>query len=146
MNNDMTNMTMPELVAKYNKIAEEMGTPTVGPKSFNSRKTAVDRINKLLARAGAEAPTEPTSEPVPTKAKTKDSKVLFRTVREMAEHYLLQPISYKTLLRLVKAYFPEAATSVKCLRWYATQMRERGESVPTRPRSPSTEELARFPE
>ena len=62
-----------------------------------------------------------------------------RSVRQVAEDMLLQDepsLTYEQIIRELKEELPHAATSVACLRWYATQMRERGESVPDRPRKP----------
>lgn len=46
--------------------------------------------------------------------------------------------SYAIVLDAVLAKFPEANTSVACLRWYAVRMRERGLKVPNRPRAAPT--------
>ena len=139
MDTHLSDLSMPQLVARYNELAAAAGARTVGPKAFNSRSTAVARIEALLAKVGEGAPEPRRPEPRAAAA------IKFRTVREMAEHHLLQPISYKTILRMLLAYFPEAGTTVKCLRWYATQMRERGERVPTRPRHVSADEADAHP-
>jgi hypothetical protein len=43
-------------------------------------------------------------------------------------------LSYDEILTRVREEFPDCNTSVACLRWYCVQLRERGESVPMRPR------------
>jgi hypothetical protein len=42
---------------------------------------------------------------------------------------------YNEILRRVKIAFPDSKTSVKCVRWYAKEMRKRGVLIPRRPRS-----------
>lgn len=152
--------SMAELIEIHNRAAEELGdVKPVGPKAFNSRRKAAERVVRLLERladddenVGKSSGPEDTGEivgksPEPS-SRPRRPKVLvgvhFRTVREMAEHYLLQPISYKTILAMVLHYFPDAGTTVKCLRWYATQMRDRGEQVPTRPRHASADEIEEY--
>ena len=44
-------------------------------------------------------------------------------------------LAYNEILRQIKSEFPEGKTSIACVRWYATHMRERGENLPIRPRS-----------
>ena len=64
-----------------------------------------------------------------------------RSVRQVAEEGLLEEtdgvaLTYEQIILAVKEELPHAETSVACLRWYAVQMRERGETVPDRPRKP----------
>ena len=44
-------------------------------------------------------------------------------------------IGYEEIIGTIKAKFPEAKTTVACLRWYAVHMRERDIRVPNRPRA-----------
>jgi hypothetical protein len=46
-------------------------------------------------------------------------------------------LPYEDILAAVRQEFPNAKTTVACLRWYAVQLRERGEMVPNRPRAES---------
>lgn len=56
------------------------------------------------------------------------------TIREAAERLLRETHKpYSELLEDLKDLFPEANTSRSSLRWYAAQMRARGEDVPDRP-------------
>lgn len=71
------------------------------------------------------------------------------SIRSVAEAILLKVahtdedgrpfgLSYEEVLAEVKEQFPEAKTTVACLRWYAAHMREREVKVPARPRANTT--------
>ena len=60
-------------------------------------------------------------------------------IRTLSEELLLRvepALSYEDVLAKVKEAFPKSSTTIACLRWYAVQLRERGEKVPNRPRAP----------
>lgn len=55
------------------------------------------------------------------------------TIRAYAEDLLRQPITYSAALEKVREAFPDCNASRSSLRWYASQMRRRGEDLPARP-------------
>jgi hypothetical protein len=98
---------------------------------------------------------EPKADPKPAKAKgekvkgekAKEAKPpKGPSIRSIAEGLLLEVIgldenqrkvghSYEAILSKIKEQFPEAKTSIACLRWYAVHMRERNVMPPNRPRA-----------
>jgi len=56
------------------------------------------------------------------------------TITELANRLILRPEghSYKEILGLIRDEFPEAGTSLNCLRWYAAKLRTKGQAVPKR--------------
>lgn len=94
---------------------------------------------------------EPRPEPPPPPPKPVEEVPLgppprsARVIRVAAEELLLKKLGigadgrpagmpYDNILAELKQEFPESSTSISCLRWYATKMRERGEMLPARPR------------
>ena len=70
-------------------------------------------------------------------------KKVYQTVRQLAEELLLQeedPYTYPEILDSIGEEFPGAETSIGCIRWYASHMRERGERLPPRPRAKAGED------
>lgn len=60
-------------------------------------------------------------------------------IRTFCEEQLLKndpPLTYKQILQVVRNSIPGIRTSIKCLRWYANQLRQQGVHVPLRPRTP----------
>ena len=56
------------------------------------------------------------------------------TLRAFAEEQLKSgPLTYSQVLKRVKERFPACHTSRSSLRWYASQMRARGDDLPERP-------------
>lgn len=84
--------------------------------------------------------------PAAVKPAAKEPKVKGPTIRSVAEG-LLQTVvahdadgralsySYEEILSKVKEQFPNAKTTIACLRWYGVHMRGRDERVPLRPRA-----------
>lgn len=133
----LSNLRMDELAHEYNTLTGK----TV--KGFSSKKVAVERIMKV-----AKAQTVITKMIDATAAKNGKGKtdtklknlktMSARSVRQVAEEMLLRDepaMTYEEIVMAVKAELPHASTTVACLRWYATQLRER-EPVPDRPRKP----------
>lgn len=67
------------------------------------------------------------------------------SIRSVAEGLLMQVsysdmdkrpygLSYEEVLAEIKKQFPNAKTTVACLRWYVVHMRDGGQKVPARPR------------
>lgn len=101
------------------------------------RHGSLDALRKALEAPAAKPKGK--SEP---KAKKEKGPV----IRAVAEGLLMEVVthdedkrpyghSYEVILNRIKAQFPEAKTTVACLRWYAVHMRERGERVPNRQRA-----------
>ena len=85
-------------------------------KAARSREDAISRI---LAARRADARAQPASD---------------GTIRAFAETQLKTTSArYSEVLARVKDQFPECNTSRSSLRWYASQMRRRGETLPDRP-------------
>ncbi len=99
------------------------------------------------------APVEPAKVTAPKaapKAKADkapaEPKVKAPSIRAVAEEMLLEVVGldenkrkvgvpYEDIIAKIKAQFPEAKTTVACLRWYAVHMRERDVLPPNRPRA-----------
>lgn len=60
-----------------------------------------------------------------------------RNIRSASEELILRRpgLPYLDILKQIREEFPDCKTSVGCLRWYASQLRDRGEPVPERPRN-----------
>ena len=119
---DLKGKSMRELTAIYN------GQTGKAVKGFSSKMTAVARIMDTAPKNGKRDVRLTSLEATSS-----------RSVRQIAEEKLLQvepTMMYEEIIVAVKEELPHASTSVACLRWYATQMRERGERVPDRPRKP----------
>lgn len=118
-----------ELIAKYNLSPSVFAFP---------------------ARYDAEGKVIPPKKPEP-KAEAKPAQPKSgRIIRIACEELLLRTVhvgpdkkpvgmSYEDILASVKAEFPNSKTSIACLRWYAVQLRERGERMPARPRKEKAE-------
>ena len=105
-------MTSSELVELYNSL-----NPEKPVKKFRDKSTAIARVVALV-----EAQQPRKKQGVGLYAKT----------------LLLEKdpaLSYKEILKKVLEKFPTAETSIKCLGWYATQLRSQGYVLPDRPRS-----------
>ena len=57
-------------------------------------------------------------------------------IGKFARTLLATELSYDAIIARIRKAFPDAKTSVQCLRWYATKMREENVDMPTRPRKP----------
>jgi hypothetical protein len=132
---ELQKKTMPELVAIYNGFSP---AKPAGAKTFSNKKTAVDRILAIKPSTNGKAATK-----VVVKAKDKKVKTLEttsnRSVRQVSEELILEDspaLTYEQIVLKVKEELSNSSTTVACMRWYATQMRERGEQVPDRPRKP----------
>jgi hypothetical protein len=80
------------------------------------------------------------------KAKSEPKAPKGPSIRQVAEELLMEVTgkdadgrktghTYETILSKIKEKFPQANTSIACLRWYAVHMREKGTMPPTRPRA-----------
>jgi hypothetical protein len=106
-------LSLRELVDAYNGL--NAGQPKAKASAFKTKADAVRRIKALQRRIRRTA--------LPSTG----------TVRELAERLLMEPKRYSEILEEVREVFPDCQTSRSSLRWYAAQMRQRGESLPERP-------------
>lgn len=106
-------MSLRELVGAYNALNQ--GQPEIKAAAFKTKADAVKRI-KALQRKLRRTVTPGAG-----------------TIREFAESLLRSPLRYSEVLDQVQEAFPDAKTSRSSLRWYAAQMRQRGETLPERP-------------
>lgn len=160
----LANLSMTALVAIFNALSDKPATnKTFSQRSkaveriealAKAQKINIgQRFNEDGSKKPAEkkAPAPKPSKPIVVKApkidkKGKKSDAL--VIRVEAEKLLLvvegkdpdgRPlgIPYDRMLATILKKFPEANTTVACLRWYAVHMRGRGERVPNRPRVPA---------
>lgn len=93
------------------------------------------------AKAPAEKPKKEKKVKEPKEVKPKQP-----SIRSVAEALILEVVgldenkrkvghSYETILAKIREQYPEAKTSIACLRWYAVHMRDRGVLPPSRPRA-----------
>jgi len=130
--------TKSELVGIYNTLLETLQDKSsmtdrqlAGPNTFSTKKKAIARILKLRSALKKILNAEKS---------VKTTKPARGAVRALCESLLLAEdedgigSTYESMLAEVKERFPTAKTSVGCLRWYATKLREAGHIVPDRPR------------
>lgn len=149
---NLNGFKMNTLVSMVNELG---GVATM--KTFSQRSKAVARLMKLAAEKNVELDTVFDTEgnkivakveaPVVTakpakKAKAEKVKAEKKvSIRSVAEALLVKTtdgdngLSYEEILAEVKAQFPDAKTTVGCLRWYAAHMREAGVVIPKRARA-----------
>lgn len=139
------------------------GTPN-GGKLKVSREKALEQVSKLAKAKGVSLSKQydedghrvPEAKPgkaskasTAKKPKGKTEKPVKEkgpVIRTVAEPLLLQVVgkddhgrdvgrTYASILEELHEQFPEAQTTVACLRWYAVHMRARNLKVPNRPRA-----------
>jgi hypothetical protein len=134
------------------EVAEEIAS---GQHDGSGLEQPADEQKSLNAQLAADI--EPPSTKKAKKAKRekkpkKEKKPKGPVIRAEAEKLLLKVVSreenraygmpYEAILGELAKTFPDAKTTVACLRWYAVHMRERGEKVPARPRATKQAEAA----
>ena len=64
-----------------------------------------------------------------------DEKPKRPTITALTNTLILKPenYSYLEILELIKSEFPDAKTTLNCIRWHATKLRAKGCKVPERP-------------
>jgi hypothetical protein len=141
-------LAMPALVAIHNHLNPEKPATT---KTFSQRSKAIERITRLAKEKGINLTKAYADDGQPivvekAKAAKPEAKVRGPVIRPVAEALLMQVVgkddsgrplgrSYADILEELHGKFPEAVTSVACLRWYAVKMRGKGGKVPNRPRA-----------
>jgi hypothetical protein len=129
-----------ELLAIYNARATKPLRRWAGKKS-----ALVERIRRLEP---AEKPEKRAERDGSIRAFCDELLLEVNSVDEKSKRPLGLP--YSEILRRVKAKFPEAETSINCLRWYATKLnnRHRGKNpkakvqLPQRPTAPRPKKAA----
>lgn len=138
-------MSMKELLALYNRIADKHA----GPKTFGTRAKLVARIRQAAAAKNLNLidPNKPqtiavatgTAAPrggAPKVSGTPQTKSGGKGVGYLARAILMDPAGYPHALiaKLVNAQIDGAAATDKSIRWYANDMRKKGVDVPPRGR------------
>ena len=110
-NANMEEMTMDEIIAEHNKLATELGKPTVG--TFKSLKAARAALERL------QTPAEP------KEVKTSSGAVERGPVQGIgvfAKDLIVQGFSNKEVLTAVLGNYPTAKTSVSCIAYYRSKL------------------------
>jgi len=132
---ELNSLTSAQLAETHNSILADLQAldlmtdrKPAGPKTFSTKKKAIARITKLntlLAKA---------------KKPTKTKKPARGVIKQFCEKLLLVEdedgigMTYESIMESLHNTHPTAKTTVGCLRWYATKLREAGQIVPDRPR------------
>lgn len=93
---------------------------------------ATEDLKALKAPKAKKAPAEPKPKRVSIRSV---AEVLILEVTGLDENQRKVGHAYETILAKIKEQYPDAKTSIACLRWYAVHMRERGVLPPSRPRA-----------
>lgn len=139
-----------KMLASLQKLADEKGFD-LGQGQYLYHIVVMGSFADWLEMASAPVVEEtPVIEEVPVVGKVPVEKApKAPSVREVAEGFLLTVVgtdedgrdiglSYDQALAEVLKVFPNAKTTIACLRWYAVHMRDREVKLPSRPRSGST--------
>lgn len=123
-----------ELVKLYNSIS---GVKRIGPKTFNTKTKLVTAIITAKMTEGRAIESDPPNNQVEgsVKANKGDIQNIPKkngTIQGFAKQLLLTDKPYQEILTEIKKKYPDAKTTLGCLRWYAAKMRELGEAAPMR--------------
>lgn len=138
-----TKLELAELEAAEKKAADEAEAAYLKAQAAADAE-AEARIKAEAAAALApkeEAPKAPKAKKAPAEPKPKRvsirsvAEVLILEVTGLDENQRKVGHAYETILTKIKEQYPDAKTSIACLRWYAVHMRERGVLPPSRPRA-----------
>jgi len=132
---ELNSLTSAQLVETHNNTLAAlqaldimMDRNPAGRKTFSTKKKAIARITKLNTLLAKAKPAPKTTKPARG------------AIKRLCEDMLLQAdsndegMSYESIMDALRTAYPTAKTSVGCLRWYATKLREAGHIVPDRPR------------
>ena len=111
-NANMEEMTMDEIIAEHNKLATELGKPTVG--TFKSLKAARAALERLQTPAEPKAIKEGTSGAV--------ARGPVQGIGVFAKDLIVQGFSNKEVLTAVLDNYPTAKTSVSCIAYYRSKL------------------------
>ena len=135
---DLNGMTAAELVELHNAEAPEgdrvrapwkRSTAELVEMIRRGRERAATRLDATDRVLGDHGPAD--GEP---EAAEDDSIRPKKTVRALAETLLsgadaTAPLTYAEIAERIRRKLPGSRTSARCIAWYATQMRKRGETV-----------------
>jgi len=109
-NANMEEMTMDEIIAEHNKLATELGRPTVG--TFKSLKAARAALVKLQTPAEAKSPTNTGSE----------TRGPVQGIGVFAKALIVEGKSNKEVLEAVLKTYPTAKTTTSCIAYYRSKL------------------------
>jgi len=109
----------------------------LSPKPAAAAKPATGAAQKSAEVPAAETPKKKSARIIRVACEELLLKVVGKDKNNRAEG-----LSYEDILSEVRKEFPDAKTSIACLRWYAVQLRERNEMVPNRPRAAAQKKAA----
>lgn len=130
---DLNSMKMNELVKHYNNLGPKR---PAGPKTFSSKAVAIARIRSLMDGKGSNAGVKkekPVDDTENRAAFNVGSIAGKGKIGNMIVSYLVQTdikLTHKDILDRVKAAHPNAKTSLGCISWYATKVRNAGVKLP----------------
>jgi hypothetical protein len=127
MKKQLSEMTLRELVDHYNSLLPKEAKQAK-PASFRNKDAVIEAI-QALQKANKKAGHSNNG----GSTRSVGNSTGEGTVRAFAEEMLKTPKAYSDILELVRKKFPDCRTSRSSLRWYASQMRGRGEKLPARP-------------
>ena len=109
-NANMEEMTMDEIIAEHNKLATELGRPTVG--TFKSLKAARAALVKLQTPAEPKAATNTGS----------DTRGPVQGIGVFAKALICEGKSNKEVLEAVLETYPSAKTTTSCIAYYRSKL------------------------
>lgn len=122
---DLETMTAAELVEVHNARCAE-GEWIEGP----WKRSKAELVERIGAIGDAEAAKRETAGTEEAKADDAEPKT---TVRALAESLLAaadgEALTYEEIAERIRQELPGSATTPQSIRWYATKMRKRGETV-----------------
>ena len=137
---DLKKMTMSELLARYNKLAGDLGQDAVTEfKNLAAARTAVETLEKKMERAlnpstvtDGMTPTGTTSNPAVDAGKYNSSgkRGPNQGVGAYAKELIVKGMDNKSALAAVQAKFPNAKTTTGCIAYYRTALSKAGKAVP----------------
>ena len=134
---------MKDLLTLHNQIADK----PAGPKSFATRPKLVARIQLIAKQKNIDltslrqfrtvTTTTAQADPMPTSAESTHvigQKSLSTGVGTLARGLLLDPLGwpYAYIVEIVNSQVAGAQTTIQSVRWYASELRRKGYSVPER--------------
>jgi len=135
---DLKKMTMSELLARYNKLAGDLGQDAVTEfKNLAAARTAVETLEKKMERAlnpstvtDGMTPTGTTANPAAAKYNSSGKRGPNQGVGAYAKELIVKGMDNKSALTAVLAKFPNAKTTTNCIGYYRTALTKAGKAVP----------------
>lgn len=150
---NLQEMSTKGLLALHNQIADK----AAGPKTFSTRSKLLERIESVAAaknidvasfgRSTEPEVTEPHAQQQADAVETSDTptetekKPSGKGIGRLARELLLDPAGFPhaVIAEMVNARIEGAQASAKSVRWYAHDMRKKGDAVPERQRVAESE-------